>query len=122
MYRERSNGDSKLVKAMRKCQRTHSPPQLPASPEYAPPPRVLSFVSYPYECYTSQNSCARCCRAQIRVSCMSQAILIAGIEYLRSSEMQSRYFDDDLPGQGFNVDDFIGPGGRRVKCLSGLAN
>ena len=56
---------------------------------------------------------------------MSQAILIAGIEYFRSSKMQSRYFDDDVPGQGVNVDEFLSPGGRpkeiRVKCLSGLA-
>ena len=39
--------------------------------------------------------------------------------------MQSRYFDDDVPGQGVNVDEFISPGGHRkeirVKCLSGLA-
>ena len=39
--------------------------------------------------------------------------------------MQSRYFDDDVPRQGVNVDEFLSPGGRpkeiRVKCLSGLA-
>ena len=39
--------------------------------------------------------------------------------------MQSRYFDDHVPGQGVNVEKFISPGGRRkeirVKCLSGLA-
>ena len=56
---------------------------------------------------------------------MSQAILIAEIEYFRSSEMQSRYFDDDVPGQGVNVDEFLSPGGRRkeirVNCLSDLA-
>ena len=56
---------------------------------------------------------------------MSQAILKAGIEYFISSEMQSRYFDDDLIGQSVNFNELISPGGRRkeirVKCLSGLA-
>ena len=39
--------------------------------------------------------------------------------------MQSRYFHDEVPGQGVNVDEFISPWVRRkeirVKCLSGLA-
>ena len=38
--------------------------------------------------------------------------------------MQSRYFDDHVPGQGINVNDFLGPGGRRKeirgKCFEGF--
>ena len=50
---------------------------------------------------------------------MPKVILIAGIEYFRSSEMRSRYFDDHVPGVNFN--EFLSPGGRRneirVKCF-----
>ena len=38
--------------------------------------------------------------------------------------MQSRYFEDHLPGQGVNVNEFLSPGGRRkeirVKCFEGF--
>ena len=55
---------------------------------------------------------------------MPKFILIAGTEYFRSSEMQSRYFDDHVPGQGVNVNEFLSPGGRRkeirVKCFKGF--
>ena len=55
---------------------------------------------------------------------MPKVILIAGTEYFRSSEMQSRYFDDHVPGQGVNVNEFLSPGGRRkeirVKCFEGF--
>ena len=62
MYREHSNGDSKLVKAMRKCQRTPPPPPPPTATSYTTiPPWVPSYDSYPYECCTTHNSCARCC-------------------------------------------------------------
>ena len=97
---------------MRNCQKTQTP--SPTANSYTGiSPWVLSYVSYPYECCTSQNCCALCCRAQIRVSGMSQATLEAGIEYFRLSEKQSRYFDEDLPGQGVNFEEFISPGGRR---------
>ena len=38
--------------------------------------------------------------------------------------MQSTYFDDHVPGQGVNVNEFLGPAGRRkeirVKCFEGF--
>ena len=72
----------------------------------------------------SQNSWTRCCRAKISVSGMPKVILIAGIEYFRSSEMQSSYFDDHVPAKGVKVNEFLSPGGRRkeirVKCFEGF--
>ena len=47
MNRKRSNGDSKLVKAMRKCQ-SPPPPTVahPAATPEHPRPWILSYVSY----------------------------------------------------------------------------
>ena len=109
---------------VRGSSRPQPAPHAAATPENTRP-WILSYVSYPYECCTSQNSCARCSTAEISVSGMSQAVLRAGIEYFNSSEMQSRYFDEDIFGEGVNVDELISPGGRqkeiRVKSLSGFA-
>ena len=48
MYRKHSNGDSKLVKAMRKCQRAPPPPNPPQSPAATP--------EYPRPCYVSYRT------------------------------------------------------------------
>ena len=49
MYRKRSNGDSKLVKAMRKCQSNplHPPPT---------PPNPAATPEYPRPCYVSYRT------------------------------------------------------------------
>ena len=47
MYRKHSNGDSKFVKAMRKCQ---SPP--PPNP----PPNPAATPEYPRPCYVSYRT------------------------------------------------------------------
>ena len=63
-------------------------------------------------------------RAAVERRSESKVILIARIEYFRSSEMQSTYFEDHVSGQGVNVNDFLSPGGRRkeirVKCFEGF--
>ena len=47
MYRERSNGDSKLVKAMRKCQRAHPPTATSYTRIHPSPPACTNLRVVP---------------------------------------------------------------------------